>query len=153
MIGTRTAFATFQSRQSSYHAIDRYACITARAHSHIIFHRCLAALRNVQTGRGIRCQAFPDSGPLPGLGLMDFLQVSKVKPFDQTAQPGPASPQSALTERDAAPDAGMDALIALAEQQIARRFREQGLAGLTSVVPTPTPGNRTPGARRNGFEL
>ena len=33
----------------------------------------------------------------------------------------------------------MDALMALAEQQIARRFREQGLAGLTSVVPMPTP--------------
>ena len=65
---------------------------------------------------------------------MDFLKVSKVKPFD----PGTASPQPAPTEPDA-PDAGMDALMALAEQQIAQRFREQGLAGLTSVLPTPTP--------------
>jgi hypothetical protein len=106
----------------------------ARAQSHSIFHRCLAALRKVQTERGIRNQAFPESGPPEGLGLMDFLQVSKVKPFD----PGPASPQPAPTEPDA-PDAGMDALMALAEQQIAQRFRDQGLAGLASVIPTPAP--------------
>ena len=116
----------------------------ARAQSHSIFHRCLAALRKVQTERGIRCQAFPDSGPPPGLGLMDFLQVSKVKPFDQTTQPGPASPGHAPAGPDAAPDAGMDALMALAEQQIAQRFREQGLAGLTSVIPTPTPAPAPP---------
>ena len=30
----------------------------ARAQSHSIFHRCLGALRKVQTERGIRCQAF-----------------------------------------------------------------------------------------------
>ena len=107
----------------------------ARAQSHSIFHRCLAALRKVQTERGIRSQAFTDSGPPEGLGLMDFLQVSKVKPFD----PGPASPQPAPTE-PAAPDAGMDALMALAEKQLAQRFREQGLAGFTGVpAPPPTP--------------
>jgi len=105
----------------------------ARAQSHSIFHRCLAALRKVQTERGIRNQAFPESGPPEGLGLMDFLQVSKVKPFD----PGPDSPQPAPTEPDA-PDAGMDALMALAEHQLAQRYREQGLAGFTGV-PTPTP--------------
>jgi SEC-C motif len=105
-----------------------------RAQSHSIFHRCLAALRKVQTERGIRNQFFPESGPPEGLGLMDMLKVSKVKPFD----PGPASPDPAPTGPDA-PDAGMDALMALAEQQIAQRFREQGLAGLTSVIPTPTP--------------
>jgi SEC-C motif len=107
----------------------------ARAQSHSIFHRCLAALRKVQTERGIRCQAFPESGPPEGLGLMDFLQVSKVKPFDQTADP--ASPQPAPTEPDA-PDAGMDALMALAEHQLAQRYREQGLAGFTGA-PTPPP--------------
>jgi hypothetical protein len=111
----------------------------ARAQSHSIFHRCLAALRKVQTERGIRCQAFPESGPPEGLGLMDFLQVSKVKPFDQTADP--ASPQPAPPPPDA-PDAGMDArmdaLMALAEHQLAQRYREQGLAGFTGV-PTPPP--------------
>ena len=109
----------------------------ARAQSHSIFHRCLNALRKVQTERGIRCQAFPESGPPEGLGLMDFLQVSKVKPSD----PGPDSPQPAPTE-PAAPDAGplgsMDALMALAEHQLAQRYREQGLAGFTGV-PTPPP--------------
>jgi hypothetical protein len=102
----------------------------ARAQSHSIFHRCLNALRKVQTERGIRSQAFPDSGPPEGLGLMDFLQVSKVKPFD----PGPDSPQPAPTEPDA--PAGFDALMAMAEHQLAERFREQGLAGFTGV-PTP----------------
>jgi hypothetical protein len=29
--------------------------------------------------------------------------------------------------------------MALAEQQIAQRFREQGLAGFTGVAPTPAP--------------
>src|SRR5271163_2879612 len=81
----------------------------ARAQSHSIFHRCLAALRKVQTERGIRNQIFPESGPPEGLGLMDILKVSKVKPFD----PGTASPEPAPTEPDA-PDggigAGMDAL-------------------------------------------
>ena len=31
------------------------------------------------------------------------------------------------------------ALMALAEKQLAERFREQGLAGFTGAVPTPTP--------------
>jgi hypothetical protein len=108
----------------------------ARAQSHSIFHRCLNALRKVQTERGIRCQAFPESGPPEGLGLMDFLKVSKVKPFDQTADPapGPAAPPS--TEPDA--PAGFDALMAMAEHQLAQRYREQGLAGFTGV-PTPAP--------------
>jgi SEC-C motif len=122
--------------QKQQKSVDR-----ARAQSHSIFHRCIAALRKVQTERGIRSQIFPDSAPPEGLGLMDILKVSKVKPFDPTTQPGPASPQPAPPEPDepdAGMDAGMDALMALAEQQIARRFREQGLAGLTSVV-TPTP--------------
>ena len=110
----------------------------ARAQSHSIFHRCLAALRKAQTERGIRNQIFPDSGPPEGLGLMDILKVSKVKPFDQTTQPGPASPQPAPTEPEA-PDAGMDALLALAEKQLAERFREQGFAGLNCVAPMPTP--------------
>jgi SEC-C motif len=73
---------------------------------------------------------------------MDILKVSKVKPFDQTTQPGPASPQPAPAEPDAADDkmdAGMDALLALAEKQLAERFREQGFAGLNSVTPMPTP--------------
>ena len=107
----------------------------ARAQSHSIFHRCLNALRKVQTERGIRSQAFPESGPPEGLGLMDFLQVSKVKPFDQTDKPGPAAPPS--TDEPDAP-AGFDALMALAEQQLAQRFREQGLAGFTGV-PTAAP--------------
>jgi hypothetical protein len=106
----------------------------ARAQSHSIFHRCLNALRKVQTERGIRCQAFPESAPPEGLGLMEFLKVSKVKPFDQTDKPdpGPAAPPSA--ESDA--PAGFDALMAMAEHQLAQRYREQGLAGFTGV-PTP----------------
>jgi hypothetical protein len=109
----------------------------ARAQSHSIFHRCLNALRKVQTERGIRCQAFPDSAPPEGLGLMDFLQVSKVKPFDQTADPGPAAPPPPEPDApDAGPLGSMDALMALAEHQLAQRYREQGLAGFTGV-PTP----------------
>jgi hypothetical protein len=111
----------------------------ARAQSHSIFHRCLAALRKVQTERGIRSVAFPDSGPPEGLGLMDFLQVSKVKPFDQTADPGPAAPPPPEPDApDAGPLGSMDALMALAEHQLAQRYREQGLAGFTGV-PTPPP--------------
>jgi hypothetical protein len=125
--------------QKQQKSVDR-----ARAQSHSIFHRCLNALRKVQTERGIRCQIFPESGPPQGLGLMDILKVSKVKPFDPTTQASPASPQPAPTEPDAPDaaddkmDAGMDALMALAEQQLAQRFREQGLAGF-GVIPTPTP--------------
>ena len=99
--------------QKQQKSVDR-----ARAQSHSIFHRCIAALRRVQTERGIRSQIFPESGPPEGLGLMDILKVSKVKPFD----PGPTSPQLAPSEHDAADD-GMDALMALAEQQLAQRFR------------------------------
>jgi SEC-C motif len=109
-----------------------------RAQSHSIFHRCLAALRQVQTERGIRNQFFPESGPPEGLGLMDMLKVSKVKPFD----PGPAPPQPAPTEPDASDDkmdAGMDALMSLAEKQLSQRFREEGFAGFNSVAPMPTP--------------
>ena len=58
---------------------------------------------------------------------MDMLKVSKVKPFDQTTDPSPA-----------APDGSMDALMALAEHQLAQRYREQGLAGFTGV-PTAAP--------------
>jgi hypothetical protein len=118
----------------------------ARAQSHSIFHRCLGALRKVQTERGIRCQAFPESAPPEGLGLMDFLQVSKVKPFD----PGPASPEPAPTGADAPDggmDAGMDALMALAEQQLAQRFREEGLASVPTPIPvTPMASNCKPAA-------
>jgi SEC-C motif len=112
----------------------------ARAQSHSIFHRCLAALRKVQTERGIRNQVFPESGPPEGLGLMDILKVSRVKPFDQTTQPSPASPQPVPTEPDAADDgmdAGMDALMNLADQQLAQRFREEGLASFPTPVPMP----------------
>ena len=112
----------------------------ARAQSHSIFHRCLNALRKVQTERGIRSQAFPESAPPEGLGLMDFLQVSKVKPFDQTADPGPAVPPPPEPDApDAGPLGSMDALMALAEHQRAQRYREQGLAGFTGVAPTPAP--------------
>ena len=62
---------------------------------------------------------------------MDFLQVSKVKPFDKTANPEPDAP-------DAGPLGNMDALMSLAEHQLAQHYREQGLAGFTGV-PTPTP--------------
>ena len=110
----------------------------ARAQSHSIFHRCLNALRKVQTERGIRGQAFPDSAPPEGLGLMDMLKVSKVKPFD----PGPAPPQPAPTEPDASDDkmdAGMEALMSLAEKQLSQRFREEGLASVPTPVPVTTP--------------
>ena len=46
--------------QKQQKSVDR-----ARAQSHSIFHRCLNALRKVQTERGIRCQAFPDSARPP----------------------------------------------------------------------------------------
>jgi len=122
----------------------------ARAQSHSIFHRCLNALRKVQTERGIRNQFFPESGPPEGLGLMDILQVSKVKPFDQTTQPGPASPEPAPTEPAAADDGmddGMDALMALAEKQLSQRFREEGLASVPTPVPvTPMGSNCKPAA-------
>jgi hypothetical protein len=68
---------------------------------------------------------------------MDILKVSKVKPFDPTTQPGPAPAEP--DDPDAGTGAGMDALMALAEQQLAQRFREQGLAGFTTGIPTPTP--------------
>jgi hypothetical protein len=119
--------------QKQQKSVDR-----ARAQSHSIFHRCLNALRKVQTERGIRNQIFPESGPPEGLGLMDILKVSKVKPFE----PRPTSPEPAPTEpgaADDATDAGMDALMALAEHQLAQRYREQGLAGFTGVPTPPAP--------------
>ncbi len=127
----------------------------ARAQSHSIFHRCLAALRRVQTERGIRNQIFPESAPPEGLGLMDILKVSKVKPFDQTTPPQPASPQPAPAEPNTADDGmdvGMDALLALSEKQISHRFREEGFAGFNNAPVQP--GNRRcPNVSPDGFEL
>jgi hypothetical protein len=114
----------------------------ARAQSHSIFHRCLAALRKVQTERGIRNQFFPESGPPEGLGLMDMLKVSKVKPFEPSPappQPAPTEPDASDDKMDAGMDAGMDALMSLAEKQLSQRFREEGFAGFNSVAPMPTP--------------
>ena len=77
----------------------------ARAQSHLILRRSLDELRKLQKGRTIKEQ-IADQFPTP--------------------KPAPTS--------DAAP-AGMDALMKLAESQIAQRFRESGLSSFCNPGP------------------
>ena len=59
----------------------------ARAQSMNIMNRCINALRKLQTERGIRSQAVPETDVPAGLGLMDLRQVAKTKPRDTDAEP------------------------------------------------------------------
>ena len=52
-----------------------------------IMNRCINALRKLQTERGIRSQAVPETDVPAGLGLMDLRQVAKTKPRDTDAEP------------------------------------------------------------------
>ena len=107
----------------------------ARAHSLNIMNRCINALRKLQTERGIRCQAFPETEVPPGLGLMDIRQVAKTKPMDTDAEPeatpATAAPSDAPT--------GFDALMALADKQLAQRYRDHGMAAFTGAPPAAAP--------------
>jgi len=104
----------------------------ARAQSVNIMNRCINALRKLQTERGIRSQAFPETDVPPGLGLMDIRQVAKTKPMDTDAEPEPAPAAAA----PAATPTGFDALMALADKQLAQRYRDYGMAAFTGA-PTP----------------
>jgi preprotein translocase subunit SecA len=95
-------------------------------------NRCINALRKLQTERGIRSQAFPETDVPPGLGLMDIRQVAKTKPMDTDAEPEPAPAAAA----PAATPTGFDALMALADKQLAQRYRDYGMAAFTGA-PTP----------------
>jgi len=106
----------------------------ARAQSVNIMNRCINALRKLQTERGIRSQAFPETDVPPGLGLMDLRQVAKTKPMDTDAEPEP-EPTPAAEASPAAPT-GFDALMALADKQLAQRYRDYGMAAFTGA-PTP----------------
>jgi SEC-C motif len=81
----------------------------ARAQSHLILRRSLAELRNLQKGRTLQEQ-IRDQFPTP--------------------KPAPTS--------DAAP-AGMDALMNLAETQLAQRFRENGFDSFCNPAAPPPP--------------
>ena len=105
----------------------------ARAQSVNIMNRCINALRKLQTERGIRSQAFPETDAPDGLGLMDLRQVAKTKLMDTDAEPEAAAPAAAAPT--AAPT-GFDALMALADKQLAQRYRDYGLAAFTGA-PTP----------------
>jgi len=104
----------------------------ARAQSVNIMNRCINALRKLQTERGIRSQAFPETDVPAGLGLMDIRQVAKTKPMDTDAEsePTPAPEPAAPTPT------GFDALMALADKQLAQRYRDYGMAAFTGA-PTP----------------
>ncbi len=82
----------------------------ARAQSHLILRRSIAELRKLQSGRTIHEQ-LADQKPTP-------------KP---TPTPGAGFPN-------------MDALMALADHQLAQRFRESGLSSFCNPAPpAPTP--------------
>jgi len=107
-----------------------------RANSLNIFNRCINALRKLQTERGIRSQAFPETDVPAGLGLMDIRQVAKTKPMDTDAEPEP-TPATAAPAADV--PAGFDALMALADKQLAQRYREYGMAAFTGAPAAPAP--------------
>ena len=108
----------------------------ARAQSVNIMNRCINALRKLQTERGIRSQAFPETDVPAGLGLMDIRQVAKTKPMDTDAEPEP-TPATAAPAADV--PAGFDALMALADKQLAQRYREYGMAAFTGAPAAPAP--------------
>ncbi len=82
----------------------------AIAQSHLVLRRSLAELRKLQTGRTIHEQ-LQDQKPTP--------------------KPAPA-PNAGLPN--------MDALMSLADHQLARQFREQGLSSFCNpVASAPTP--------------
>jgi hypothetical protein len=90
----------------------------ARAQSHLILRRSIAELRKLQTGRTIHEQ-LADKEPTP-------------KP---TPTPGVGLPN-------------MDALMAMADHQLAQRYRESGLSSFCNSTPAapaaaPRP-NQTP---------
>jgi len=105
----------------------------ARAQSVNIMNRCINALRKLQTERGIRSQAFPETDVPPGLGLMDIRQVAKTKPMDTDAEPEPTP----AAEAPAAVPTGFDALMALADKQLAQRYRDYGMAAFTGAPAAP----------------
>ena len=114
----------------------------ARAQSVNIMNRCINALRKLQTERGIRSQAFPETDVPAGLGLMDIRQVAKTKPMGTDAEPE-TTPAAAP-----APDVptGFDALMALADKQLAQRYRDYGMAAFTGAPTAPAPPATTNGA-------
>jgi hypothetical protein len=105
----------------------------ARAQSVSIMNRCINALRKLQTERGIRSQAFPETDVPPGLGLMDLRQVAKTKPMDTDAEPEPTP----APEPAAPPPTGFDALMALADKQLAQRYRDYGMSAFTGTPTAP----------------
>ena len=116
----------------------------ARAQSVNIMNRCINALRKLQTERGIRSQAFPETDVPPGLGLMDLRQVAKTKPMDTDAEPEP-EPTPAAEASPAAPT-GFDALMALADKQLAQRYRDYGMAAFTGAPTAAAPPAAVPPA-------
>ena len=119
----------------------------ARAQSVSIMNRCINALRKLQTERGIRSQAFPETDVPAGLGLMDLRQVAKTKPMDTDAEPEPTPAAAAPTA--AATPTGFDALMALADKQLAQRYRDYGMAAFTGAPTAPAtapPAPPTPGS-------
>ena len=122
----------------------------ARAQSVNIMNRCINALRKLQTERGIRSQAFPETDVPAGLGLMDIRQVAKTKPMDTDAEPEPAPAAAA----PAATPTGFDALMALADKQLAQRYRDYGMAAFTGAPTSPPPrGSFPPPVLRSMFPI
>jgi len=107
-------------------------------------NRCINALRKLQTERGIRSQAFPETDVPAGLGLMDLRQVAKTKPMDTDAEPEP-EPTPAAEASPAAPT-GFDALMALADKQLAQRYRDYGMAAFTGAPTAAAPPAAVPPA-------
>ena len=109
----------------------------ARAQSHLILRRSLTELRKLQTGRTIHEQLADQNIP----GLTDIKQVAstlKINDRDYKKTDAPPSP---------APESGppnMDALMALADHQLAQRFRESGLSSFVIPPRQPRPPRRNP---------
>ena len=126
-----------QRTEKQQKSVDR-----ARAQSHLILRRSIAELRKLQTCRTIHEQLADEYIP----GLTDVKQVLTALKLRDTAdeKPKPIAPTPAPTTGLG----NMDALMALADHQLAQRYRESGMSSFCNpgaTAPPTTPNrNQTP---------
>jgi hypothetical protein len=119
-----------EQTEKAQKSVDR-----ARSQAHSILRRSMAELRKLQTERTIRSQRGDANLP----GLADIKQVlSALKLQDK----GPRSNDDPET---AGGPPNMDALMALADKQLARQYREGGIGSFCKTAAAATAsGNMTP---------
>ena len=116
----------------------------SRAQSHYLLRRSISELSKLQTARTIRMQLDAES-EIPGLA--DLKQVLKALKMNGVTEPQANEKATQQTEPDPAPAAGlpnMDALMALADHQLAQRYRESGMSSFCKPIIPPTPATSTP---------